>query len=78
MQCISFCSSLPADGEVVSLEICESLKTLAGELAKDSHHAKKIRVEVGEKIFVQLFNFTCFFVTLCEKVSMFQFLIKRK
>ena len=37
-----------ADGEIVSLEICESLKTLATEFAKDSNHARKIRVEVGE------------------------------
>ncbi|KAK3800531.1 hypothetical protein RRG08_066385 [Elysia crispata] len=44
---LAMAEALPADGEVVSLEICESLKTLAGELAKDSHHAKKIRVEVG-------------------------------
>ncbi|RUS88819.1 hypothetical protein EGW08_003449 [Elysia chlorotica] len=44
---LSMAEALPADGEVVSLEICESLKTLAEELCKESHHAKKIRVEVG-------------------------------
>lgn len=44
---LSMAEALPADGELVSLEICESLKDLAADLAKDSPHAKKIRVEIG-------------------------------
>ena len=50
-----------ADGELVSLEICERLKNLSEELAKDSHHAKKIRVEVGKGVVVSWF--TCYFAT---------------
>ncbi|KAK3700239.1 hypothetical protein RRG08_033517, partial [Elysia crispata] len=44
---LSMAEALPADGEIVSLEICERLKILVEELAKDSHHAKKMRVEIG-------------------------------
>ncbi|GFO21033.1 caffeoyl-CoA o-methyltransferase [Plakobranchus ocellatus] len=36
--------ALPADGELVSLEICEHLKTLAAELISESQHAGKIHI----------------------------------
>ncbi|GFO21037.1 caffeoyl-CoA o-methyltransferase [Plakobranchus ocellatus] len=40
-------AALPADGELVTLDICESLKTLVQDLIKDFRHAHKIRIEIG-------------------------------
>ncbi|RUS88818.1 hypothetical protein EGW08_003448 [Elysia chlorotica] len=47
---LSMAEALPADGEIVSLETCERLKNLVEEMTKSSHHAKKIRVELGPAI----------------------------
>ncbi|GFO21036.1 O-methyltransferase [Plakobranchus ocellatus] len=41
---LSMAEALPADGEIYSLEICESLKPLVQNLTKDSPHAKKIKI----------------------------------
>jgi caffeoyl-CoA O-methyltransferase len=47
---ISMAEALPADGEVVSIEISAYLKPLVTDLIKDSPHGKKIKILVGKAL----------------------------
>ncbi|CAG5127140.1 unnamed protein product [Candidula unifasciata] len=47
---VSMAEALPADGEVVSLEIDEYLKPLVENLIKDSPHHKKVRIITGKAL----------------------------
>ncbi|CAG5133998.1 unnamed protein product, partial [Candidula unifasciata] len=45
---VAMAEALPADGEIVSIEIEEYLKTLVESLTKDSPHHKKHRIIIGK------------------------------
>jgi len=47
---LSMAEALPADGEVVSIEISEYLKPLVIDLIKDSPHHKKITILIGKAL----------------------------
>ncbi|BFZ05954.1 hypothetical protein BsWGS_08993 [Bradybaena similaris] len=47
---VSMAEALPADGEVVSIEIDEYLKPLVESLVKDSPHHKKLRIINGKAL----------------------------
>uniref|UniRef100_A0A0B6Z9A8 Caffeoyl-CoA O-methyltransferase n=1 Tax=Arion vulgaris TaxID=1028688 RepID=A0A0B6Z9A8_9EUPU len=47
---LSMAEALPADGEVVSIEIDEYLKPLVTDLLKSSPHGKKVQILVGKAL----------------------------